>query len=132
MSFSVRYTTESDYHDILVKWWKDWRWTPPALDFLPSVGVMVSKGDRDVCAGYLYGTNSKVAWLEFIVSDFHYRDEDRKDAIELLINTLCAYALKAGFKYVYTSVKSQPLINTYEKCDFKKGSEKCTELLRIL
>jgi hypothetical protein len=27
-----------DYDDILVGWWKDWRWTPPSRDFLPLNG----------------------------------------------------------------------------------------------
>lgn len=132
MSFGVRIINETDYHQTLVGWWKDWRWTPPAADFLPSFGVMVYKGDVDVCAGYLYATNSKVAWIEFIVSNFQYKDADRKEAIELLINELSGYAERAGFKYIYSSLKSQPLIKTYKKCGFQTGSENCTELIKIL
>ena len=63
MEFTVRELNETDYESILVKWWKDWRWTPPPKDFLPDNakgGFIVYDKDIPVCAGYIYVTNSKV------------------------------------------------------------------------
>lgn len=34
----VRNLIHSDYDEILVKWWKDWRWVAPSRDFLPDDG----------------------------------------------------------------------------------------------
>jgi len=132
MSFKLRAITDVEYDEVLVNWWKDWRWTPPSKDFLPNLGIMVSKKGVDICAGYLYVTNSKVSWIEFIVSNFNYREKDRKEAIEFLINSMCIYAQNAGTKYVYTSLNNKSLIKRYENCGFQTGSEGCVELIKIL
>jgi len=71
MSLTVRPLQDSDYDSILVKWWRDWEWEPTPKDFLPqdgTGGLMVMDGDEPVCAGFVYTTNSSVAWADWIVS----------------------------------------------------------------
>ena len=61
MKLKLRRLEESDY-DTLVTWWKDWKWEAPPGDFLPENGTggfMVSNNDSDICAGFIYLTNSK-------------------------------------------------------------------------
>ena len=41
MSLNIKPLTDKDYDEVLCEWWKDWRWTPPAKDFLPETGYMV-------------------------------------------------------------------------------------------
>ena len=56
-------------------WWKDWRWTAPPKDFLPEDGAggfIVYDETIPVCAGYMYVTNSKVGWCDWVVSNFKY------------------------------------------------------------
>jgi len=130
----VRFLDDHDY-DVLAQWWKDWRWSAPPKDMLPQDGrggLMVSKDGEDICAGFVYFTNSKTAWIEYIVSNFQYRQDDRKEAIELLINSLVEVAAETnGTKYFYTSLKNDNLINRYAECGFQKGSSKCTEMIKI-
>jgi len=130
-----RMLNESDY-DTFCSWWKDWRWTPPSLDSLPENGmggVMVSSNGVEVCGGFVYLTNSKTAWIEFIVSDFKYREKDRQEAILYLINILIELVKDSGdYKYIYTSLKNESLINTYASCGFVKGSARCTEMIKTL
>ena len=81
MEFTVRKLNTTDYDDILVGWWKGWKWTPPTRDFLPENGeggFIVLDGDTPVCAGFVYITNSKVAWCEFIISNPNYKDHRKK------------------------------------------------------
>jgi hypothetical protein len=135
MGFQARFLTENDYDNILCRWWSDWRWTPPSKDFLPdngNGGVIVSKYGTDICAGYLYFTNSKAVWVEFVVSNINYKDKDRKQAIMFLVDTLTEYAKLNGAKYAYVSLKSQPLINKFIECGFQQGSVGCTELIKTL
>jgi hypothetical protein len=131
----VRFLNEGDY-DVLSSWWKDWRWTPPPRDFLPqdgTGGMMVSKDGIDVCAGFIYFTNSKTAIVEFIVSNFQYKNKDRKEAIEFLISTLTEVAKETnGCKYIYTSLKNESLINSFSACGYHKGSTGCIEMIKIL
>jgi hypothetical protein len=105
----VRYLDDHDY-DVLASWWKDWRWTPPPKDMLPQDGrggLMITKDGEDICAGFIYFTNSSTAWVEFIISNFQYKQKDRKDAIILLINALSEVAKERMDASMYT-----PLLRT--------------------
>jgi hypothetical protein len=131
----VRFLIDSDY-EILVDWWKDWRWNAPPRDMLPQDGVgglIVSKDGVDICAGFIYFTNSKTAWIEFIVSNFKYKEKDRKQAIEFLISSLVDITRDVNnCKYIYTSLKNPSLINRYKNCGFISGSTSCTEMIMII
>lgn len=133
--YNIRRLDTKDYEK-LTKWWEDWRWVPPAQDFLPEQGtggVMVSTHASDVCAGFLYFTNSKVCWLEFIVSNFEVKDKKiRKEAIQALIGALENIARQKGFKYIYTVVKNESLENAYKQAGYGNGSKKVNELFKIL
>ena len=96
-------------------------------------GVMVYKGDTEICAGFVYFTNSKTAWIEFIVSNFQYKDKDRHEAIEMLINVLTKIVQDMGeYKYIYTSLKSKSLIDRYANCGYQLGSTNCNEMIKVL
>jgi hypothetical protein len=129
-----RILKKGDYELILTKWWKSWRWTPPPKDMLPEDGcggVIVSSNGIDVCAGFIYFTNSKTAWLEYIVSSIDYKESDRAEAIEFLINSLSTIARDMGVVYIYTSLKSKTLIDRYVNCGFIKGDSNCQELIKV-
>jgi len=132
----VRKLNSQDYDEILVKWWKDWRWTPPPAEFLPDNGeggLMVCDEDYPVAAGFLYVTNSSVAWMEFIVSNIEYKHkENRKQAIKLLILTLEELAKISGKKYIYSTLKNESLINSYLECGFSKGTSNSQEMIKII
>ncbi len=132
----VRYLKESDYDDILVGWWSQWRWSAPAKDMLPqngAGGIMVSKDGEDICAGFVYFTNSKTAWIEYIISNPNYKNrEDRKNALNMLINVLSIYVEQEGYKYIYTSLKNKHLIDRYADCGFLSGDKNCQEMIKIL
>ncbi len=134
--FKVRNLTYEDYDNLLVKWWEQWKWTAPARGFLPqdgTGGIVVEVDGIPVVAGFVYLTNSKVAWSEFIISNFEYKDKvKRKEAIELIISDLCRIAKTCGAKYVYTSVKNPSLIKHYEKIGFVLGSKKVDEMICLL
>lgn len=134
MEFSIRYLVEDDY-DTLCKWWKWHRFPAPERDFLPENGCggfMVSKGDIDVCAGFVYFTNSKICWSEFIISNFDYKDKDRKEAIRILINEINEIAKRKGYKYIYTVVKNKNLENIYKEMGFLNGSVAVNEMVMVL
>jgi len=137
MNLEIRILKEEDYEDILCKWWKEWNWTsPPSREFLPNNGTggyIVFDGETPIVAGFLYDTNSSVAWCDWIISNINYTDRpNRRKAIEFLINTIteCAKGLKK--KYMYANNTSQPLINIYKNLGYKEGSTSTTELIKIL
>ena len=132
----IRWLNDNDYEQSLAIWWKKWRWTPPPKDMLPGEGkggFMVSSDGVDICAGFLYLTNSKTAWLEYIISNFDYKDkEKREEALNMLIETLIDLAKVNNIKYIYASLRSKSLIEKYEKNGFNKGNSGCQEMVMSL
>ena len=135
MGILVRALNANDYDEILVGWWNDWGFDAPSRDFLPqdgAGGLIVFDGDDPVCAGFMYATNSKVAWIEWIISSKTYRKKPtRREAIDLLIHTLTHICKIKGAKYVYSSNDNKNLIDCFIKSGFKKGSTNLTELIKI-
>lgn len=135
MDLTIRPLTPNDYDDILVGWWKEWKWTPPQRDFLPGdadSGFMVYDGDVPVCAGFLYVTNSKVAWVDWVISNFKYKDRDgRRNSLILLIDTLGTMASYEDYKYTYALIKSPALMELYEELGYIKGDSYTTEMIKV-
>lgn len=129
--FKVRILQLTDYKT-LENWWKWFRFPAPPKEFLPqggTGGIMVMKDGIEICAGFIYFTNSKLAWLEYIVSNPEYRDSDRESAIQFLIYTLTDMAKKKGYGGVFTSLKNQRLIKHYEACGYLKSINNTTEMV---
>lgn len=126
----IRLLKDDDY-DKLVGWWRWSRFPVPAREILPEMGtggLMVTCDGIDVCAGFIYFTNSKLVWIEFLVGNYEYRESNRQEAIVYLIESLCYLAKSKGYLGAFTSLKHSSLINHYEKAGFVKGSSNTTEM----
>lgn len=136
MIFEIRPLKESDYEDTLLGWWDEWGWEPPTRDFLPDNGcggIIVLDEGVPVCAGFIYLTNSKVAWVDWIVSSKSYRKKpQRRNAIGLLIETLTNIAKNNGNKFSYALIKNNNLINTYKDLGYIKGDSYTGEMIKAL
>lgn len=134
MDIQIKKLKESDY-EIIVDWWKDWGWPPVPKDFLPengTGGAMIYIDQKPVCAGFVYTTNSKVFWLDWIISDKQYHEAGRKKAIETLLHTLSLWCEGAGAKYIYALLKSDSLIKKYESLGFVQGDSYTKEMIKKL
>ena len=131
---NFRKLVEGDYETIC-KWWKWWRWPIPPKDFLPNdgkSGFMVEKNNEPIVSGFLYVTNSNVVLLEWVISNPEYREDDRKDAIELLINEAEETCRKLGYKYIFTTVKNKHLVETHEKLGWSVDKKPSYEIIKTL
>lgn len=131
MNFNVRAITEGDYENILKPWWDSWGWQAPPQDFLPDTGIIVSKEDTDICAGFIYLTNSKVAKTEFVVSNKDYKENDRPDAIQLLIDCLIELADMNGCKYAHVILKNKSLLSKYISAGYIESDKNVIELIKV-
>lgn len=134
MKFTTRPLNAEDYEATLVGWWKAWEWDAPLRDFLPQNGeggIMVMDGDIPVCAGYIYNTNSKVAWVDWIISNKDYK-ESRSEAIVLLVETLTSIAKNLDNNYAYALIKHEGLIKTYESLGYTQAENYNTEMIKKL
>lgn len=132
MDFQIRGLKEEDYDNLLVKWWTDWGWVAPPKDFLPengTGGLMVHKDGRDICAGFIYTTNSKVALTEFVVSDKEYKESDRGEAIQFLIDCIIVMIKDMGFKYGHVILKNKSLLKKYKESGYIVSDDNVIEMI---
>jgi hypothetical protein len=134
MPLSVRILSKDDYQT-LERWWVEWGWIPPPRDFLPLDGLcggMVESDGQPVVAGFMYTTNAKVAWIDWVVSDRSYRNDDRSEAINLLLAFLEKLARQTDAKYLYALLKHKGLQESYEALGYVKGDAYNTEMIKWL
>ncbi len=134
MKFNARKLNDKDY-DCLVNWWKWWRWTPIPKNFLPdngTGGIMIEKENVPIIAGFIYHTNSDAVVVEWIISNPEYKDKDRKQAVELLLNTIEAVCKKQGKKYMFSIGRSKHLIDTHKKLGWVVDEKPSHEIVKII
>ena len=136
MELSIRPLNENDYDDILVDWWKQWNWEAPKKDFLPddgTGGIIVYDGDTPIIAGFIYITNSRVSWVDWIISNKEYRIKPKRaEAKKMLIESLTNICKESGSKYGYALIKNQALIKTYQDLGWSKGDGYTSEMIKLL
>jgi hypothetical protein len=116
MELQARSLEESDW-DILQSWWKWWRWPEMSRDVLPLNGLgglMIYKGTIPIVAGFLYLTNSNGAILDWIISNPEYKENDRKTALMLLIDSCEEVAKINGYNIIFSFTKNKSLINIHK------------------
>jgi len=125
---------EEDYETIC-KWWKWWRWPVIPREMLPDKGksgFIVEKNNIPIVSAFLYLTNSTGALLEWIVSNPEYRENDRKEAIELLITNAENVCKNMGITYMFSIGRSKHLMKTHEKLGWQVDKKPSYEIIKNL
>jgi hypothetical protein len=122
MKLNIRMLKDSDW-DTLVEWWLSWKdWQAhPTKDMLPDNGkggFIVEYNNKPIVAGFLYLTNSKVGWLEWIISNPKYKGKNRKEALELLITGVENVAKQQGCTCILSIGRNKSLIKIHEKLGY--------------
>lgn len=116
MELKIRALQEEDW-DTLQDWWTKWKWPIMNRNMLPMNGcggLMIYKDDTLIAAGFLYLSNSKTAWLDWIISNPEYKEEDRKKSITILINSLEQVAKQQGYEIIISIARNKSLINIHK------------------
>lgn len=131
---NTRTLTESDYL-ILSDWWKAWGWPVMAKDMLPdngTGGIMVENKGENIVAGFLYWSNSKLVWLDWIISNPNADKKIRKQAIEMLILTAEQMVKEAGSKYIMSISRSNSLLKIHEKIGWSIDKTPSHEMIKVI
>ena len=127
---------KADDWDMLSDWWKGHNWPVPARDSLPengSGGIIIEENNKPTIAGFIYQTNSSVAWVDWIISNKEYRKKpQRENAIGLLIETLTGTCKNLGSKYCYALIKHRGLIETYKQLGYIEADSYTQEMIKAL
>ncbi len=109
----IKRITEADFNTIS-QWWLDWGQPIPDPDYLPSDGTggyIATKNGVPVAAGYLYFTNARIAYVDFVISSKEYRDKDRNDIITKLIDYMVQHAISIGCKFVWATSAERGIVD---------------------
>lgn len=132
---NIRRLTENDWNT-LVSWWNAWPdWPVIPKEFLPDNGTggfIVESNDIPIVAGFVYMTNSKAALLEWVISNPDYRNDDRKQAVELLITAVERVLKDHGIKFIFSIGRNKSLIETHKKLGWHVDNEPSYELLKTI
>lgn len=133
MELKARQLKDSDW-ETLTAWWDSWpEWVSPSKDFLPdngTGGLMIQKNNKPIVAGFLYFTNSKSVLLEWIISDPKYKDNDRREAVELLIKTAEKVCKDADKKYMFSIGRNKNLMKIHEKIGWNVDKTASYEIVK--
>ena len=131
---NTRTLTESDY-EILSDWWKAWGWPVMAKDMLPdngTGGIMVENKGENIVAGFLYWSNSKLVWLDWIISNPKVSRDVRQEAIKKLILTAESMTKKAGSKYMMSISRSNSLLKTHKQMGWSVDKTPSHEMIKVI
>lgn len=117
-------------YPLLTHWWKGWGLPEIPLEYLSNTGLVISDEGLASCMGFIYSTNSALAWMEFLTADPLLSAEKRSLAVDLLIEKLCEMAKKMGFKSVLTTTVKPSLIQRCTGLGFRVSDENVTHLVR--
>jgi hypothetical protein len=132
MELTTRALQESDW-ETLQEWWAKWDWPKVAKEMLPlngCGGLIVYKGNIPVIAGFLYLTNSNIAWMEWIISNKDYKEADRKEALKTLILELENIALSVGKNIIFSVSKSNSLIKMHKELGYTIDESPSYEIIK--
>jgi hypothetical protein len=120
MELKLRSLQESDW-ETLQNWWKAWGWPEMSKDLMPLDGLgglIIEKDGKPIASGFLYLTNAKVAWTEWIISDPNYREDDRSECLKMIVQGLEDVAISAGYKIVLSVGRNKGLLNIHKELGY--------------
>lgn len=102
MDINIRKIDENDYKYIN-KWWLESDLPIPEFRFLPENGLggLIVEKEKPIAAVYIYTTNSKLGYIDFLIADPNYREKDRYDIIIELFKTCTQEAFNIGCESVW-------------------------------
>lgn len=128
MEFKVRpFDPDKDYI-MLCYWWRSYGWPEMPIDHLPENGFICEVDNKPIASGFVYKTDSKICWFEWVLADKQSDRETRAKAIAILIESVQNWTKEQGFKTIFTSVEHSGLIDKLKKQGFVSSDEKMTNL----
>lgn len=113
-------------------WWAGHGWEPVPEAVLPPTGYVVEFVNKPIVAGWLYRTDSAIAWLEWVISDPTSTPGPRNKATDRLISTASEAAKALGHTVIFSSLTHPRLIQRYENHGFKVTETQMTNLIKVI
>jgi hypothetical protein len=70
--------------------------------------------------------------VEWIISNPDYKDKNRKQAVEVLLNTIEEVCKKQGKQYMFSIGRSKQLVETHKKLGWVVDEKPSYEIVKII
>ena len=120
LNYDIRPIKMDDYPK-LTKWWKlykEYGVEVPRKSLLPNKGLggfVVEKDERLVASAFLYLTNSALGYVDYLIADPKYRENDRQNILLNLATYVTTVAVKLGCEKVWAMTANKKLVNMAEE-----------------
>lgn len=128
---TVKYNRK-EHEEIIHKWWQEHGWPTIPHQALPQFGLIALLNDKPRAVGFIYKTDSCIAWLEWILKDPSLVAQDKDIVLDYLIKDLIQYAKDQGFRIVFTSIENKSLGHRLLGHGFKSNDSKMTNMTLTL
>ena len=115
------------YYSQLQNWCEDRGFDAPDKEMLSDIGFIIP----DVCVGFLYLTNSKVCYLETILSNPNSSDALRDSSIDLIVEALIQKATILNYKLILSVTKLDCIVKRALEHGFTTSSKQ-TLLIKVI
>ena len=130
--FNILLYDPDHHYKTVAKWWQDHDWPVLPTQALPVRGMLVVYHEQLICAGWMYDSDSSIAWVEWVTSNPGITDKRLVlRSLQFLIESLSVWAFEIGKESVFTSVKNPGLIRIYEKLGFLETDTGMVNLVKI-
>ncbi len=109
-------------------WYSDWSMSELPQWFLPETGYIVD----GVCAAFMYKTDSKVAYMENVISNPKAPHEVRAIALKMIGNQIFKKAEELGFKAVLGWSKNKSVTKQSESNNLKVSKFEYAVIVKLL
>tara|TARA_R110002012_G_scaffold36334_5_gene102758 strand:- start:7760 stop:8161 length:402 start_codon:yes stop_codon:yes gene_type:complete len=102
------------------KWWVEQGFKPVSLDVLPMQGLggLIVEKQKPIAVAYLYLTNSKMGYIDNLISDPKYISKDRFNIILELIAACKQMAVETGCLDVWAVTNSKGIIKRCKELEY--------------
>ena len=111
MVIKIRHYRADEDYLLLKEWWEKQGYNWPLPHHLSTVGRVIEVNNVPVCIGFLYETNSSIAWFEQVICNCDAPKNYRRIALLELIETMKKLAKSSGFELLFSSTN----IGSYRK-----------------
>lgn len=116
-------------HAVMVgKWLTKHSFPLPPKDLLPDIGFLVD----DAACGFLYTTNSKLGWVEWVFSNPEKPKEDRAAALDVVFKLLENVANQVGITALFSAASIPGYAAVLERNNFKSTDKNITHYIKLL
>ena len=113
-------------------WWNFW--SGPQVfspEILSTHGVIMVKNNVNLCAGWVYSSDSTLGYIGFIVMNPKASKLDRVGCIEEMLDVLHKLAKELGIKFLFGSIENKNLVTRMRKKGYFIAGESTNLIFKL-